>query len=175
MKRNRIRLYLIFIGMGLVAVVVDRLVFRASEPTHAQASLALIEDLEADIEEEELPLPAMPFPSSIKSWVGNSFPDSFASPQARGLSPGSDGVAVQGGPQVSALHVQSTRLLFQQNHLLSGLAQVGELGVAIVNGKWVEVGDVVDGCELVGLGESSAKFLCRDGEVELSVMPGGGS
>jgi len=67
-----------------------------------------------------------------------------------------------------------TALEFQSAHGLSAVMSGPAARVAIVDGRWLRVGDVLDGCKLLAITGQSAVFACPNGKVVLSVsLPGG--
>jgi hypothetical protein len=59
--------------------------------------------------------------------------------------------------------------VFQERHAVSAIVCGGGVCVAVVDGLWVQVGQLVDGCRLVDFRGDTVVFDCEGRPVTLSV------
>jgi hypothetical protein len=175
----------IMIVSGL-ALAVDRFVLSESvtapdevkaSPQETPASLAGSTGAAA---EEEVPaIPELPFPRDVERFeFGSDIPDLFAPPRhfvrdatipsvTGADDPGSENIPPPRGLNSGAFTIQ---------HELDGVLDHQRLKIAIIDGRWMRIGDEVDGCTLARISGDGARFECRDGEAVLGPpRPGGGA
>jgi len=185
MKRSKKMSYGLAIGLGAMALLVDRFSgWRVTSGT-AAAMAAATASARSSVKN-----PSVAEPEESHSWsrtmiVRTPFPtrlpdydperdhrDVFALTPAirdavlrRPPEPPGVGDASKSGPEKENLKAAD----FRQLHSLSGVMLEGEGGYAILGGKWIQVGKSLDGCTLTRLEGDRAYFQCLDGEAELSV------
>ncbi len=59
---------------------------------------------------------------------------------------------------------------FKQNHTLSAVISGGPVEIAMVDGRRLKIGDLVDGCELEVITGQAALFACPEGVAVLTVF-----
>ncbi len=120
----------------------------------------------------DLSVPELPFPRNLPKWdTGAPIRDLF-SPMTNAaadnaLSSGRDG---NPGPGTCAAFARGRSL---DAVFVQGTAEGTSLKIAVVDGRWVRIGQALDGCTLIEADGTKVRFRCRDGEVSLSVKAGG--
>jgi len=124
------------------------------------------------------PIPELSFPRNLKPFDPSApIRDIFARPQsvavdtANGRSDQEESDAASDSPETSAKPGGNQRIgraKFATQHRLEAVMIQQSLKIAIVDGRWMQVGDVVDGCTLSDISGESAVFRCRDGDARLS-------
>lgn len=117
-------------------------------------------------------IPELPFPRRLPAWDASApIRDLFAPPGARDVIDGVDGQTHngvgRGGPATDASPMG--RKAFATQHHLKALLLGERLGIAVVDDRWMQLGDLLAGCELVELNAESAQFQCHDGSVSLTL------
>ena len=171
--------YLAVVILGLAALAVDRFVLSGgtSEPMVAVAvervRHAMTMSASSSDATPALSIPELPFPRGLDKWNSHSsIRDLFAPPIAvRGAelqgveadkdSPGTD------RPQHPE---QANSDVFLTRHHLNGVLVFQRLKIAVVDGTWVRIGQIVDGCTLRSVSGNEARFECRDREAVLKVV-----
>jgi hypothetical protein len=119
---------------------------------------------------EELSIPELPFPRNLKSTDSTvALRDIFARPPSAAMETTAEGAS--DSPETSAKPGEKQcigRAAFAVQHRLKAVMVMEGLKIAIVDGRWMQVGDVVDGCTLSDISGESAVFRCRDGDALLS-------
>lgn len=64
---------------------------------------------------------------------------------------------------------------FQAGHELGGVLDHERLKIAIIDGRWLRIGDKVDGCTLTRISGDTVCFECYDGEAVLKPSRGRGA
>jgi hypothetical protein len=176
MTRRKKRLYLGVMILSGLALFVDRFILSESvmvpdpaigspaEPAgrHAGAVSTATEDA--------LSIPELPFPRGVEHFTfGSEIPDLFAPPTAAS----DENAARPGGSDNDPLATDARqskgagRAAFLTDHELGGLLTHERLRIAIVDGRWLRLGDEVDGCTLTRISGKEAVFDCYDGEAVL--------
>jgi len=173
MTSTRKRIYLIVIGVGGLALVVDRLVLSdsATAPQTAEAASNGSESpAGVSAAPNKVPIPAVPFPDNLPDVPQIAgLRDVFARPD------NPEKAADRGGgarPKTRDESQVVSPAEFVQRHSLEAVFREADLHVAVVNGRWLGVGDVMDACRLVGLRDPSARFACPTGEAVLDISDG---
>ena len=120
---------------------------------------------------EELSIPELPFPRNLKSLdVTAPVRDIFARPHSETASSSAEVTTDASGSSSSegmTAH-SSQRATFAENHRLEAVMINDGLKIAILEGRWMRVGDSIDGCALSAIEGEAAIFHCHDGDVVLS-------
>lgn len=173
MSRRKLKTYIAVIGVGLGALIVDRLLEPGGTPASALGAASQSDDAtEAAAREPELAaaLSVMPtaFPSTLPGLVPNALlRDPFDLPEAARR-------VLESKPEVAPAKAGNTVTpseLFRGDHELSAIVRVGASRVAIVDGLMIAQGQRVDECSLEELSDRYARFSCADGDVVLTIAP----
>jgi len=171
MSSTRKRAYLIVIGVGGVALLVDRFVL--SEPaTGPKPALAAVNRLAADAVAEnarKMPIPEIPFPKKLPDAPPiAALRDIFVRPDNGGASAGSNGAAPPTSKNPEKTQ-DSSPDKFVKRYSLDAVFREADLQVAVVNGHWLRIGDTVGACTLMSIQETAARFQCPDGDAVLDI------
>jgi len=171
MSSTRKRVYLIVIGVGGVALLVDR--FMLSNPaTGPKPVRAAVNHLDADGVAEnagKVPIPEIPFPKKLPEAPPiDALRDIFVRPDNAGATAGSNGTAGQ-NPKAPEKTKDSSPDEFAMRYSLDAVFREADLQVAVVNGHWLRIGDTVGACTLVSIRETAARFRCPDGDAVLDI------
>lgn len=174
-KKKKI-IYGIVVGVGLLALLVDRMT--AARPQSASAAAAMlpstpnsaIQVSPSDASPIEL-LAAAPFPQfSMHDLPTRPLRDAFtitpAAVQAMGGANPASGAGLNGSSDDSSNHSSAQ---FGAQHKLSAVLEAGGFGVAVVDGQLIKMGDALDACELIEITGRQAVFKCHDGAATLEV------
>jgi hypothetical protein len=119
---------------------------------------------------EELSIPELPFPRNLNPFDPSApIRDIFARPQFAAMDTANEGAS--DSPERSGKPGEKQRIgraAFAAQHRLDAIMIQQSLKIAILDGRWMQVGDVVDGCTLSDISGESAVFRCRDGDALLS-------
>jgi hypothetical protein len=174
MSRRRRSTYLTLMLLGGGALVVDRCLLSdgVTSPDYAEAASASGPIIQKVPPNERETVPALHFPRGFDSYeVSDGIRDIFSPLQehigGQGVKDGTD----KSGQQVNDSHRLSSAsaMAFSKSHRLEGVVLSDRLKIAIVDGAWVKVGQIVDGCKLHSVSGNGARFVCRDDAVELKV------
>jgi hypothetical protein len=175
MLARRKRLYIGVMILGGVALFVDRFVLPddatanplSEPPADTRVSEAVVEP---STPEGTMSIPDLPFPRAVERFTfGNEIHDLFAPPQA--VRNGAPSAGLEGSVEAAQKERNgrdSDRATFAAGHELTGLLTREGLRIAIVNDRWLRIGDSVDGCTLKDTSGEAARFECPDGEVVLT-------
>jgi hypothetical protein len=172
-------MYLAVVGLGLAAIVVDRLIGSGASdaPARAQASPSTSTrgtpargSVPADVRVEAAPFPRdLPIvPAGLPTRDPFAPPPEFVPKPPPGRGPDRPG-------SVPDTVVTPPSALFAQAHRLSAVLAGGPRGIVVVDGELVEVGQSVDECTLTAVADIEATFTCKDGPITLSVSSDAGS
>ena len=187
MSSKKKKTYAAVLAIGFLILVADRLL--APEPSRAAAKskrMPATTRLAADATTSRGGGPAASvttaaFPRALPGAdPQNSLRDAF------GLTPAA--LQLLGGPASGTAELKAsdqgqrppdpgmTAARFIQLHRLTAVIQGPSASVAVLDDRWVQVGDTVDQCTLVGITGRSASFECPDGPADLSIeISGSGS
>lgn len=185
MTHKRKAIYLSVIGVGLAAVVVDRL--RAGGPAPAAGAVTTARSGKAGQVAparpvqtpaptpgglERLRVSVLPFPQCPSD--GPAEPaerDPFAMPPAvvAALTPPPAEEERANEHAEEAQRVE-TLAAFSDRHVLSGVMLLGEERLAVLDGMSVQVGTPVDECVVAAIATRSVSFTCPGGPVELHLQ-----
>jgi len=174
MSPRKKKTYLAIIALGGVGVLVDRFILTApvSQPTEAVAATPThsAEPTGKGTQSGSFALrsiPELPFPRGLEAYhAGEEFRDLFAPPGSQWRGRPGDGRTdnAEGSRRLT------TASSFPQRHKLTGVVLLERLGIAVVDGSWLRIGESLDGCLLTEIGNNSARFRCSDGETSLEVI-----
>ena len=174
-------LYGVVLGVGFLALLVDRLMVARPEQALAAVpraasgssiSPAVSEPPALDSQIESVAV--APFPQLLSEELPthplrDAFTITPAAVQAMGGHASADGgdpshpkVGSGGSPRYSAAR-------FAAQHRLSAVLETGGFGVAVVDGQWIKPGDALDACKLIEITGRQAVFECHDGAATLEV------
>ncbi|MDO8631967.1 MAG: hypothetical protein Q7R41_15890 [Phycisphaerales bacterium] len=121
---------------------------------------------------EELSIPELPFPRNLDPFDPSApIRDIFARSQSAATE--TTDQAASDSPETSAKPDEKRRIgrmAFAAQHRLEAVMIQQSLKIAILDGRWMQVGDVVDGCTLSDISGESVVFRCRDGDALLSLF-----
>lgn len=172
MSAKKKKTYLAIVGILSLAFFVDRLWLSGSATAPQTASAGPPDaDLGLTGPEEltKLPIPGVPFPKNIPKF-GTDFVlrDVFLKPGKTGgptRNPSLDGRST--GDAVRE-HDHS-RKEFASSHTITAVFSDDGLGIAVVDGEWLRVGQSISGCRLIGVDGAEARFQCHDGELTMEI------
>lgn len=176
MSQHKKRVYVVVMILGALALFVDRFVLSegATAPDQANASPEKLvrhpAGSPARVAEDAPAIPELPFPRGVERFTfGPEIPDLFAPPGTVRKGGGSTLAANQDG--LSSSNAAPSRGLsqaaFTARYELDGVLSHERLRIAIVGGRWLRLGDTVDGCKLTHIAGDAARFACFDGEAVL--------
>ena len=170
------RAYIAILILGGVALAIDRFVL----PESASAPATVIAEetprtIAAQKENESrisVPIPELPFPRGLEPFdLGETVRDLFAPPKAFSDADSENGAPDKNGTAASRglddeRHTSAT---FMTQHSLEAVLVHERLRIAVIDGVWLRIGDVIDGCTLEGIAGRTARFSCHDGGVVLDM------
>jgi hypothetical protein len=180
---TKTKVYLSLIGAGLLALAVDSFYFGASAPATSEAgqlnpaenesvpeakSAARARLAAKPVGTSRLNVPELHFPRNLPAYdPAYELRDVFSRTDAD--SPGS-ATGPAGRQKASEDVALSTigREAFQARHRVDAVMVQESLKIAVVDGRWIRVGDMVDRCKLTRIDGESVIFECHDGDTELS-------
>lgn len=172
MMQQRRKLYLVLMTLAGTALLVDRLFLAegVTEPRSAVAASASSPGLSAtattEAIDEELSIPELPFPHDVSKFeFQGAFHDLFAPPFASSDTPSSDKRWYRARPGLMG------RLTFVQTHRLDAILDYRSVKIVVLDGDWMSIGRVVDGCELTTVAGNTVLFECHDGDAEMVFGP----
>jgi hypothetical protein len=187
MSANRKKLYGCILLLGLAGLLVDRLLF--AEPSAAVATTSEPEPVDSEQPDPSAAngpygpttgnpgaLAAAPFPRELPPLNPNvAVRDIFAlTAVARRAMSDPVGLATSGGPLADNVRVHGTTIAqFTEKHRLSAVMAGAGARLAIVDDRWLQIGQSVDGCKLLEITGQKAIFQCADGAAELEVATAG--
>jgi len=184
MLHGKRRVYFAVMIFSGLALFVDRFVFsdNAATPEAANASFPGVAvqstDLSVPVAQNAPAIPELPFPREVERFTfGSEIRDVFAPPSAASsekLGPygaGEDGLLPGDGARARGLD----RASFEAQHELGGVLTHERLRIAIVDGRWLRIGDKLDGCTLTRVSGEAACFECHNGEAVLKPSRGRGN
>jgi len=187
MTRNKKAAYAGIIAVGTTLFLIDRIsswsgpepaaadaVSSSAPSSHGTTDAAKPEnsgkDGQTKIAEGNARLIAQkPFPRGVKPWNAQSeLRDLFA---PRTDSNSEDSADNSGSFSRSADGKRRAgRSRFAQAHRLTGILTQSSLRIAVIDDRWMKIGDVIDGCALSAIEGTEVKFVCHDGEAVLNVI-----
>ncbi len=183
MSRRKRRVYAAMMILGAIAMVVDRVALSgadavAPDPTRKnhqpEAGVNRLTAAAAPPTTSQppanLPIPEVPFPRGVEDYasampVRDLFARVSVAGSTGGASPDKDDTHAGLPGRASAL----SSAVFSARRRLHAVIMLQRLRIAVVDGKWVRVGQVIDGCELRSLSGNQARFICHDGDAILIV------
>ncbi len=172
MSPKKKKTYLAIVGVMGSGLIVDRFML-ADSATAPQAAEAIPLDVVNGLNDTDAltktQIPGVPFPKNIPTF-GSGFVlrDVFVKPG--GSHDPSDNTARTGaGLRKIALPQNLTREEFAEAHTLTAVFSDQGVEIAVVDEKWLRVGQSITGCELTGVEGEKARFQCRDGESSLEI------
>ncbi len=186
MAGDRKRVYLVVMLLGGVALVVDRFVL--SSNVTVPASVVAGSPRPSATGPAALPMPAptkpiaatpgalpvadrsvpeLPFPRNMPNWDGQTpIADIFA---PRGGNAATDKALRHAKGDEDA--ARGTCAVWVRQHRLDAVMAQERLKIAVVDGASLRIGDALDGCSLIAVEGTKARFRCRDGETSLTLSP----
>ena len=189
MLHRKKRVYFAVMIFSGLALFVDRFVLsdNAAVPDAANASLAGVvvrsTDSSVPVAENAPAIPEVPFPRGVERFTfGSEMRDVFAPPLAAsseesrlsGAGGGAAGFSLRGGPRGLKSAARLDRASFEAQHELGGVLTHECLRIVIVDGRWLWIGDKLDGCKLTLISGEAAFFECHNGEALLKTSRGRG-
>lgn len=183
MSQTKRRVYIGIMIVGAMALAVDRFALSGATvvalettgqvhtPTAGVATLTAGAATQVALESPtSLPIPEIPFPRGVKDYA-SVLPvrDLFARVSVSGaivdVTPDKDGTVSASSKRPMVL----SSAVFAERRRLNAIVMVQRLKIAVVDGNWVRVGQVIDGCELRSVSGTQARFVCHDGDAVLIV------
>ncbi len=176
MTRKKKKTYAAILVVGMAALIVDRLMpgGGATTPETAEASVPAIarttgEPSEAPADLAHL-IPDIPFPRELPSaTLDGPIRDAFSPPTA------ADQRAVDPSTAPGNGQRPLTAAEFAALHRLDAVMNEGDLQIAILDGRWLRLGDRVDGCRLDQMDGIRVIFRCETGEKAVLEVAGSGN
>jgi hypothetical protein len=184
MSTKRRKIYIGLIGLGGLALAIDRFVIPrpvtgpervAGSPN---ATPPVVRPNPSSEPSAKQPIPELVFPRPLPGrHAGGEIRDLFSPPPDVLAGFSSKSATDKNGPSgENAGGGQALdRAVFSEQHQLSGILIHGGLKIAVVNGRWVRIKETIVGCTLVGVGDNEATFECHDGVAVLRVTGAVGS
>jgi hypothetical protein len=178
MSTKRRKIYIGLIGLGGVALAVDRFVLPG--PVTGPELVAgspngtppVVRPNPTSEPAAKQPIPELVFPRPLPGrHAGGESRDLFAPPPDMLAGFSSKSATDKNGPsgEDAAGGQALDRAVFSVQHQLGGILIHGGLKIAVVNGRWVRIKEAIGGCTLVGVGDNEATFECHDGVAVLRV------
>ena len=187
-QSRRKKTYLVLLAVSALGLVIDRFVLTGSATAPAQASADTgvqprdgrhIPTIDAG---PSASIPEIPFPTGLVAAESlSTIPDVFAPPSARlrgELDAGrTHNAAIDRSGRGSSQRLSGAA--FENRHTLVGVLvhqrrQIGlPMKMAVLDGRPVRIGDVIDGCTLKDVSGYRARFECHDGPAVLKVRDTG--
>lgn len=179
MTRRKKRIYAAILALAGSALLLDRVMLvgppqAASADNVAHRSLSALGVQTPTARTPPLaptPFPKLPLYQTPLRHLRDVFaPATLA--QTALLGPAHDGAAPASGSrrdESGAAHPER----FERNHRLLAVMVSGDVTVAVVDDRWLSVGDTLDGCELVEISGTGASFRCPNGTASLSATDDG--
>lgn len=175
-------IYSAVVGVGLIALVVDRCFLGATAPQSSAAGEPG-DDIEQDHSAHsqsappsrrrpavaaaagKISVPELHFPRNLPTFdSAMEMRDLFQRPGIAPVRGGKASAGQSGDDEETAIGRES----FAAVHHVDGVFVQERLKIAIVNGKWVREGEKIDECTLLRIEGDSAVFQCHDGDTVLS-------
>ncbi|MGB2984558.1 MAG: hypothetical protein WBE26_01635 [Phycisphaerae bacterium] len=175
MSRQRKGAYLTLLAVGAAALAVDRWILTEGI-TEPDAAFALGAGGSAPViaspppePTSTLSIPELPFPRGLEPLDQQGLArDLFAPPTlATDRDSSTDKDQRETNGRGGARRANSATFVTQ--HRLNGVLVHQRLKIAIVDGAWVRIGELVDGCTLAAVSGNEARFQCHDAEAVLNV------
>ncbi len=181
MSGRKKRIYLGLMALGATALLVDRFVLSdgVTQPDSALAGDRLVSAPiapPAGNSTVALPIPKIPFPRGLAPFdPDRAARDVFLPPAFVGERRDSGDGNMAAGDGSSARPGTTGTAMFITRHKLDGVLIDQGLKIAIVDGLWIRLGELLDGCKLTDISGQEARFECRDAQAVLAiaVAPGG--
>ena len=173
MRTQRKRAYLVLLGLGAAALLVDRLFLesRVSGPDLAAGrETARVErgSSAAPDQPEVRNIPELPFPAKLQKYSPAApVADLFAAPAGHETEVAAQTDNGRGKKEAEAAAAQITQML-------QGVFVQSNVQYAIVNGRALKRGENINGCTLTEISGTRVKFLCVDREVIATVPTSAG-
>lgn len=178
---SRKKVYLLLTGLGLVALGIDRFYLGTTMPDSIRADETGAHEVTEESYSEPsrtgrsrslppsaapLGVPQLHFPRNLPAYdPSHEMRDIFArAGAAREVSqnPAKDSKSPAGAGNAIG------RETFPTKHKVSAIMIQEGLRIAVIDGRWMRIGDKLDGCELTRIEGDFAVFQCQDGDVQLS-------
>lgn len=178
MTKNKKILYGVVLGLGLLALLVDRMMVDRPKPASAAVAAATwpaTPNPPPDVPQNGASpiesVAAAPFPQTlVQDFLTHPLRDAFTLTPAAVQAMG--GADPKGSGDSNGFSSDSSRLgaaQFGARHKLSAVLETGGFGLAVVDGQWITMGDALDACKLIEITGRQAVFECHDGTVTLEV------
>ncbi|MGD2108923.1 MAG: hypothetical protein PVI86_05980 [Phycisphaerae bacterium] len=184
MSKGKKRVYLALMGLGGVALLVDRFILPSSgtEPSQALALATDAPNAVDDVDDPPAPpslsIPELPFPRALEPLDDPAAVRDLFVPPPSALAPNNEDDETDNsgsGPGGPGQDAGLRSVDFITEHRLTGVFIAQGLKIAVVDKEGMQMGDVLDGCELVSIAGNEARFQCPDGDATLKVIEPGAS
>ncbi|UCE60104.1 MAG: hypothetical protein JSU63_22000 [Phycisphaerales bacterium] len=172
MQSKKKRLYFTVMAVSGVALLVDRFFLPGEIPKAAGATETVGTFVPPITPGTRMSIPELPFPRDIRSIAEDAqVADLFAPPHLdRAKNPNADNSTP---PSLGSLDPsQLSGEVFKATHRLEGVLVNADLKIANLDGQWIHVGGLIDGCALVDVRGREAQFKCYDDDTVLHIEGG---
>jgi hypothetical protein len=177
MLKSKKHAYVAVMVLGGAALVVDRCILTPSATMPASVA-ASDRSPRAGIRPPTVPgapgpadaplsIPELPFPRGLPPWDPRAPIRDLFAPHAE------ENAADKARSTKAADAGKGTCAAFVKEHHLDAVLLQERLKIAIIDGVWVRIEESVDGCILSEIVGNKVRFLCRDGDVVLALLPRG--
>lgn len=177
MSSKRKKMYGILLALGSIAFFVDRVLLTDSTtaPSKAVASPKSRRITPAVKEKKSnsasTSLPALAFPKNLPLYDSRfSMRDVFTPNPAWRTDQSSHLPTDKTRSDIDKNLRLSRSVIFMSQHRLDAILNSPRLKIVIIDGQWVRVGDMFDGCKLRKLEGEKIYFTCSDGEAVLNLV-----
>jgi len=176
MNPRRKRMYMAIMLCGVLALCIDRFMVGygpdTAEAFMATSSRSADSVLMNDDHVVHGGIPELPFPHLVQAAIPVEFVDYFMPPSLRHrrTTVGQNGAMLEPSLGQEDKKSKADYLTFESTYTLDAVLLSPEFRVAIVNGRWVQFGQTLDGCKLDELTDNIARFHCTDGIATLRVI-----
>lgn len=170
MSQQRQRMYLGVMVLGAVALFVDRFVLRASV-SGPDAALATGSRIAPETgSPQPVAIPELPFPTGVRDFkLDGPIRDLFLPPMFRYGGDGTLAADNRSHNRGTREDGRASREAFLGRNRLDALLTDDRMKIAIVNGRWVRIGQIVDGCTVTDISGDRILIDCSDGSAALTL------
>ncbi len=152
-----------------IALIADRFLLPGDIPKPAEASATVVSVLSSMTSGPQLSIPELPFPHGIRSIEPDTrIADLFAPPHLdKTKDPTADNSNSRSDRSQDPTQLNSAE--FEATHRLNGVLVNAHLKMANLDGQWIHIGTVIDGCTLMDVRGREAQFKCYDDDTVLHI------
>lgn len=177
MTRKRKQLYAIVLTLGGIAWVIDRVVLTTSLSTPAMAVASqtanppTLQPSSSILDDESISIPELPFPKNLPPYDSRfTMRDIFAPPSVLSKINTLQDDADNDRSDIDRHAIPNRSDIFLSQHRLDAVLNGPRLKIAVVDGRWIRIGDTLDGCRFRKIEGTAAIFSCNDGNAILNLV-----